>query len=86
MPTRALGEPEGAGDRLRLERPQAVAELRGERGALLAAGLLGPTGALLAWRTLRDLDVRLETAPFCGWVGLIGALDRLLATPATDEP
>jgi hypothetical protein len=58
----------------------------GERGALLAVGLIGPTGALLAWRTLRDLDVRLETGPFRGWVGLIRAVDRLLATPATDQP
>ena len=34
----------------------------GERGALVAVGLVGPTGALLAWRTLRRLDVRLRVA------------------------
>jgi MFS family permease len=33
----------------------------GERGALLVAGLIAPTGALLAWSTLHRLDVRLET-------------------------
>jgi CRP-like cAMP-binding protein len=33
----------------------------GERGALVAAGLVAPVGALLAWRTLHRLDVRLAT-------------------------
>jgi MFS family permease len=33
----------------------------GERGALVAAGLVGPVGALLAWRTLRRLDTRLHS-------------------------
>jgi MFS family permease len=32
----------------------------GERGALVAAGLVGPIGAVLAWPTLRRLDLRLE--------------------------
>jgi hypothetical protein len=91
----------------------------GERGALLAAGLVAPVGALVASRTLHRLDVRLGTGdvstaptrhiaidvrvdgdgisgqagdgtdrprPFRGWVGLIGALDRLLANPTTDKP
>jgi Cyclic nucleotide-binding domain/Major Facilitator Superfamily len=33
----------------------------GERGALVAAGLVAPTGALLAWPTLRRLDTRLAS-------------------------
>jgi CRP-like cAMP-binding protein len=33
----------------------------GERGALVAAGLVAPTGALLVWGTLRRLDARLAT-------------------------
>ena len=32
----------------------------GERGALIAVGVVGPAGALLAWGTLRRLDIRLE--------------------------
>jgi MFS family permease len=34
----------------------------GDRGALVAAGLVAPIGAVLAWRTLRRLDVRLRVA------------------------
>jgi Cyclic nucleotide-binding domain len=34
----------------------------GVRGALLAVGLIAPTGALLAWRTLRRLDIRLKVS------------------------
>lgn len=37
----------------------ALIALLGERGALVAAGLIGPAGTLLAWRTLRRLDARL---------------------------
>jgi hypothetical protein len=33
----------------------------GERGALVAAGLVAPMGALVAWRTLHRLDVLLTT-------------------------
>jgi MFS family permease len=40
--------------------PALIAVL-GERGALVAAGLVAPTGALLAWRTLHRLDLRLAT-------------------------
>lgn len=32
----------------------------GERGALVVAGLVAPAGALLAWGTLRRLDIRIE--------------------------
>ena len=40
--------------------PALIAAL-GVRGALVVAGLVGPVGALMAWRTLRRLDDRLAT-------------------------
>jgi Major Facilitator Superfamily len=97
----------------------ALIDAFGDRGALVAAGMVAPAGALMAWRTLQGLDLRLATGspstaptrhiaidvrvdgdeisgqagdgtdrprPFRGWVGLIGALDRLLANPTTDKP
>ena len=38
----------------------ALIAVFGDRGALVVAGLVGPVGALLAWGTLRRLDIRLE--------------------------
>jgi cyclic nucleotide-binding protein/MFS transporter len=51
----------------------------GERGALLVAGLVGPAGALLAWRTLRRFDARLATG--ARTMALLGRVDFLAPLP-----
>jgi MFS family permease len=51
----------------------------GERGALVVAGLIGPAGALLAWRTLRRFDARLATG--ARTMALLRRIDFLASLP-----
>ena len=51
----------------------------GVRGVLLVVGLVGPAGALLAWRTLRRLDARLATGTRT--IALLRRVDFLAPLP-----
>jgi hypothetical protein len=58
--------------------PALIAAL-GERGALVAVGLIAPTGAVLAWGMLRRLDIRLELATRV--MALLARVEFLRALP-----
>jgi MFS transporter len=53
----------------------------GDRGALLAAGMVAPVGALVAWGTLQRLDVRLATG--ARTMALLRRVDSLANLPVS---